>query len=100
MAQPQDQCDLERSENEGFGQESLRERSQKRCDDLIRLKIRSAFMTCDAFDASDIGVRVENGRVTLQGYVPSAVARAWCEQTCDANAGVEDVIDLLRIQST
>jgi osmotically-inducible protein OsmY len=49
-------------------------------------------------DASDIEVSVEQGEVTLRGYVPDRQAKRLAEDIVDFVAGVKDVHNQIRIR--
>lgn len=69
----------------------------RRADDRIRESVSDELLRHPGIESSGIDVRVENGEVTLSGYVPSGRARrmaADCAMDC---AGVREVHNRVRV---
>lgn len=73
-------------------------RGYKRSDERIRDDVSDALYRCYEVDASEIGVSVKEGVVTLQGTVDSRIAKKVAEMTVDTCLGVRDVLNELRIR--
>ena len=73
---------------------------QRRSDDRIRESVSEELARHPGIDASDIGVRVENGRVTLTGTVEDRRTRRRAERCVEQCSGVTEVRNRLRIAGT
>lgn len=73
---------------------------QRRSDDRIRESVSEELTRHPGIDASEIEVRVENGRVTLTGKVDSRRSRRRAERCVEQCSGVAEVRNRLRIAGT
>ena len=69
-----------------------------RSDERIREVICERLIQEQAVDVSDVSVRVQNGRVTLEGSVPERMMKHAIEDVVDRCWGVQDVDNLIRVQ--
>src|SRR5690606_12127242 len=75
----------------------LRSTGYRRADDRIREAVSDELTRHPGIESSGIDIQVENGEVSLSGYVPSARARrmaADCVMDC---AGVREVHNRLKV---
>lgn len=70
---------------------------QRRSDDRVRESVSEELARHPGIDASEIEVRVENGRVTLAGKVDSRRSRRRAERCAEQCSGVAEVLNRLRI---
>ena len=75
-------------------------RAYRRKDERIRKDICDLMTEHGQLDASGIEVDVKNGEVVLSGTVPSRHAKRLAEDIAESIAGVQDVRNELRLQST
>ena len=73
-------------------------RNYKRSDSRIEEDINDRLTEHPMLDATDIEVSVENGDVTLRGYVESRQAKRLAEETADWVPGVMDVHNDLQVR--
>lgn len=73
-------------------------RNYSRSDERIAEDLNERLMDDDEIDASDIGVRVEDGVVTLEGTVRERWAKHRAEDLADSCGGVKDVENRIRVQ--
>lgn len=69
----------------------------KRTDDRVYEEVCEALMRSHSVDASDIGVKVEGGMVTLEGMVSSRTEKRAAEMEIEDLPGVLDVRNELRL---
>jgi osmotically-inducible protein OsmY len=69
----------------------------RRSDDRIRENVCEALMDDDHVDATHIDVSVKNGEVTLSGTVEDRQQKRIAEDCIENVAGVQDVVNQLRI---
>jgi osmotically-inducible protein OsmY len=69
----------------------------RRSDDRIREEICDALTDDPWVDASDVAIRVENGEVTLTGFVPDREQKRRAEDDAERISGVHEVINQLRV---
>lgn len=87
----------------GGQQQSHRGRGPKnyaRSDERIVEDINDRLTHADDIDASEIEVRCENGRVTLEGTVEHRWMKHRAEDIADACAGVKDVENRISVKSS
>lgn len=75
-------------------------RNYRRADDRIEDDINDRLTAHPAIDATDIEVAVADGVVTLTGSVNSRDAKYAAEELSETVYGVDDVNNLLKVQST
>ncbi len=73
-------------------------RNYTRSDERIYEEVCDRMAGHGGLDASDIGVHVENGEVTLSGSVPDRHAKQLAEDITDTVYGVQDVHNELKLQ--
>ena len=71
----------------------------RRSDSLIKDDVSEALYRSSEVDASEIEVFVNEGDVTLKGFVTSRLQKKNAEATVEHLAGVEDVFNELRIHN-
>jgi hypothetical protein len=71
----------------------------QRSDDRIREELSDRLTAHGFIDATGIECRVQNGEVTLTGFVDSRGAKRAAEDVADGIQGVHDVCNNLRIRS-
>ena len=69
-----------------------------RSDDRIREDISERLMMADSIDSSEVTVSVQEGRVTLEGTVPTRSMKHAIEDLADYTAGVQDVDNRIRVE--
>jgi hypothetical protein len=74
-------------------------RGYQRSDERILEELNDRLTAHGLIDASDIDTRVENGEVTLEGFVDSRAAKRAAEDLADDIPGVRDVHNRLRLRS-
>jgi hypothetical protein len=74
-------------------------RGYQRSDDRILEELNDRLTAHGLIDASDIDTRVEQGEVTLEGFVDSREAKRAAEDVADDIVGVRDVHNRLRLRS-
>jgi hypothetical protein len=72
-------------------------RNYRRSDERIREDVCNRLTEAGHVDAGDIGVRVENGEVTLEGTVDSRREKRLAEDLAAEVRGVRDVENRLRV---
>jgi len=70
-----------------------------RSDDRIREEISDRMMADGDIDASDIEIDVNNGEVTLRGFVDGRDAKRSAEDLAESVQGVKEVLNQLRVRS-
>lgn len=73
-------------------------RGYRRSDARIAEDVNDRLTDDPHLDASDIEARVENGEVTLDGYVESRAAKRRAEDVADSVSGVDHVQNNLRVR--
>ena len=73
-------------------------RGYVRADERIREDLCERLTQDDTIDASDIGIDVQNGIVTLNGSVEQRWIKHRVEDIADACSGVKDVVNQLRVE--
>jgi len=68
-----------------------------RSDDRIREDICERLMLADSIDSSEASVSVKDGKVTLEGTVPTRSMKHAIEDVADHTAGVQDVDNRIRV---
>jgi osmotically-inducible protein OsmY len=71
----------------------------QRSDERIREEVCERLTRHGQVDARQIAVTVENGEVVLSGSVHSRAMKRMAEDVVDDVAGVQDVQNLLKIES-
>jgi osmotically-inducible protein OsmY len=74
-------------------------RGYQRSDERIREDLNERLTAHDMIDATDIECRVQNGEVTLTGFVDSRAAKRAAEDLAEDVSGVREVHNQLRIRS-
>lgn len=74
-------------------------RGYQRSDERIREDVNDRLTAHGFIDATDIECRVQNGEVTLSGYVDSREAKRAAEDVVEEVPGVRDVHNNLRVRS-
>lgn len=69
-----------------------------RSDERIREDISERLMLADSIDSSEVTVSVKDGRVTLEGTVPTRSMKHSIEDLADHTAGVQDVDNRIRVE--
>jgi len=69
-----------------------------RSDERIREDISERLMMADSIDSSEVSVAVKDGKVTLEGTVPTRSMKHSIEDLADYTAGVEDVDNRIRVE--
>jgi len=69
-----------------------------RSDDRIREDISERLMLADGIDSSEVTVSVKDGRVSLEGTVPTRGMKHAIEDLADYTAGVTDVDNRIRVE--
>lgn len=69
-----------------------------RSDDRIREDICERLMLADSIDSSEVTVSVKDGKVTLEGTVPTRNMKHQIEDVADYAAGVQDVDNRIRVE--
>lgn len=69
-----------------------------RSDDRIREDICERLMLADSIDSSEVSVAVKDGKVTLEGSVPTRNMKHEIEDLADYTAGVQDVDNRVRVE--
>ena len=69
-----------------------------RSDERIREDISERLMLADSIDSSEVSVSVKEGRVTLEGTVPTRSMKHAIEDLADHTAGVQDVDNRIRVE--
>ncbi len=69
-----------------------------RSDERIREDISERLMLADSIDSSEVTVSVKEGRVTLEGTVPTRSMKHAIEDLADYTAGVQDVDNRIRVE--
>jgi hypothetical protein len=69
-----------------------------RSDERIREDISERLMLADSIDSSEVTVSVKDGRVTLEGTVPTRSMKHAIEDLADYTAGVQDVDNRIRVE--
>lgn len=69
-----------------------------RSDDRIREDICERLMLADSIDSSEASVSVKDGRVMLEGTVPTRSMKHAIEDVADHTAGVQDVDNRIRVE--
>ncbi len=69
-----------------------------RSDERIREDISERLMLADSIDSSEVTVSVKEGRVTLEGSVPTRSMKHAIEDLADYTAGVQDVDNRIRVE--
>ena len=72
-------------------------KNYRRPDERILEEIVERFTDDEELDATEIEIRVEDGRATLSGSVPSRQMQRRAEDIAEAVSGVVEVRDLLRV---
>ena len=73
-------------------------RNYKRQDSRIEEDINEQLTRHAMIDATDVEVHVQNGEVTLRGYVDSRWAKRLAEDIADSTFGVREVNNQIKIQ--
>jgi hyperosmotically inducible periplasmic protein len=73
-------------------------RSYKRSDSRIEEDINDRLTLHGMIDATDIEVSVENGEVTLRGYVDRREAKRLAEDIAESVFGVKDVSNQIKVK--
>jgi hypothetical protein len=71
----------------------------RRSDETIKEDVSEALYRSSEVDASEIEVKVENGIVTLKGFIDDRNQKRLAEATIENLAGIEDVYNDLRIRN-
>jgi hypothetical protein len=74
-------------------------RGYKRSDERVREEINDRLTAHGLIDATDVDVRVQNGEVTLTGFVDSREAKRAAEDLAEDVAGVREVNNQLRLRT-
>jgi len=74
-------------------------RGYQRSDERIREEIHDRLTAHGMIDATDIECQVQNGEVTLTGFVSSRMEKRAAEDVADDIAGVKEVHNQLRLRS-
>jgi hypothetical protein len=74
-------------------------RGYQRSDERILEELNDRLTAHGLIDASDIDTRVENGEITLEGFVDSREAKRAAADLADDIPGVRDVHNHLRLRS-
>ena len=74
-------------------------RDYQRSDERICEEINERLTAHGLIDATDIECRVQNGEVTLTGFVDSRAAKRAAEDLAESVSGVRDVHNQLRVRS-
>jgi len=69
-----------------------------RSDERIREDISERLMLADGIDSSEVSVSVKEGRVSLEGTVPTRSMKHQIEDLADYTAGVTDVDNRIRVE--
>jgi len=69
-----------------------------RSDERIREDISERLMLADSIDSSEVSISVKDGRVTLEGTVPTRSMKHSIEDLADYTAGVQDVDNRIRVE--
>ncbi len=69
-----------------------------RSDERIREDISERLMLADGIDSSEVSLSVKEGRVTLEGTVPTRSMKHAIEDLADHTAGVTDVDNRIRVE--
>jgi BON domain len=73
-------------------------RSFKRQDSRIEEDVNEQLTRHPMVDATDVEVQVQNGEVTLRGYVDSREAKRMSEDVAESVFGVKDVHNQLKVK--
>jgi hypothetical protein len=68
-----------------------------RSDERIREDISERLMLADSIDSSEVSISVKEGKVTLEGTVPTRSMKHSIEDLADYTAGVTDVDNRIRV---
>jgi osmotically-inducible protein OsmY len=71
--------------------------TENRPDSWVTLKTKLALLTSDDVSGTSINVDTRNGKVTLQGKVPTAAEKAKAEQVARTIEGVKEVANLIQV---
>jgi hypothetical protein len=74
-------------------------RGYHRSDERILEELNDRLTAHGLIDASDVDTRVENGEITLEGFVDSRAAKRAAEDLAEDIPGVRDVHNRLRLRS-
>jgi osmotically-inducible protein OsmY len=69
-----------------------------RSDDRIREDISERLMMADSIDSSEVTITVKDGRVLLEGSVPTRSMKHSIEDLADYTAGVQEVENRIRVE--
>jgi hypothetical protein len=69
-----------------------------RSDERIREDISERLMLADGIDSSEVTVSVKDGKVSLEGTVPTRGMKHAIEDVADYTAGVTDVDNRIRVE--
>jgi hypothetical protein len=69
-----------------------------RSDERIREDISERLMLADSIDSSEVSLSVKEGRVTLEGSVPTRSMKHAIEDLADHTAGVTDLDNRIRVE--
>jgi osmotically-inducible protein OsmY len=73
-------------------------RGYQRSDDRIRDDVCELLSRHGRIDAREIDVEVENGEVTLTGFVESRAVKRMAEDVAESAPGVRDVHNQIRVR--
>jgi BON domain-containing protein len=75
-------------------------KNYRRSDERIWEEVNERLTADDDVDATEIDVNVENGVVTLSGFVHSRYEKRRAEDVAERVGGVDDVMNALRVASS
>jgi BON domain len=93
----EEQYNAERREEQGRRQTGRNLRGVRKSDESLANEIREILTKDPELDATDIGVEVEGGAVTLTGEVLDPDARLLAEELVESTPGVREVHNRLRV---
>jgi hypothetical protein len=88
----------EHAERETRGRFRSGPKGYTRSDDRIREDICERLMLADSIDSSEASVSVKDGKVTLEGTVPTRSMKHAIEDVADHTAGVQEVDNRIRVE--
>lgn len=87
-----------RSEPQRFDYRGRGPKGYRRSDETIKEDVSEALYRSSEVDASDIEISVENGIVTLKGFVVDRNQKRLAEETIENLSGIDDVFNELRVR--
>jgi hypothetical protein len=82
----------------GGGRRNRGPKGYQRSDDRIKEDVSEQLMRSGQIDASEVTVQVQDGKVTLEGTVPSRSMKYALEDLCDRCLGVKEVDNRVRVE--